>query len=77
MDRKRINIYEIAKEAGVSPATVSRVINQTAKVSEDKRQRVLKAIDLYGFKPNALAKGLSNSRSRVLGILSAWVDRPF
>ena len=39
MDRKRINIYEIAKEAGVSPATVSRVINQTAKVSEDKRQR--------------------------------------
>ena len=77
MDRKRINIYEIAKEAGVSPATVSRVINQTAKVSEDKRQRVLKAIDLYGFKPNALAKGLSNSRTRVLGILSAWVDSPF
>ena len=77
MDRRRINIYELAKEAGVSPATVSRVINQTAKVSEDKRQRVLKAIDLYGFKPNALAKGLSNSRTRVLGILSAWVDSPF
>ena len=77
MDRKRISIYEIAKEAGVSPATVSRVINQTAKVSEEKRQRVLKVIDQYGFKPNALAKGLSNSRSRVLGILSAWVDSPF
>ena len=77
MDRKRTSIYEIAKEAGVSPATVSRVINQSAKVSEDKRQRVLKVIDQYGFKPNALAKGLSNSRSRVLGILSAWVDSPF
>ena len=34
-------------------------------------------INQYGFKPNALAKGLSNSRSRVLGILSAWVDSPF
>ena len=49
MDRKRTSIYEIAKEAGVSPATVSRVINQSARVSEDKRQRVLKVIDQYGL----------------------------
>ena len=77
MDRKWISIYEIAREAGVSPATVSRVMNQSARVSAEKRERVLQVIDKYGFKPNALAKGLNNSRRGVLGILSAWVDSPF
>lgn len=77
MDRKRISIYEIANEAGVSPATVSRVINESARVSDDKKEKVWKIIRKYDFKPNALAKGLSSSRSGILGILVAHVDSPF
>ena len=44
MDKKRVNIYAIANEADVSPATVSRVINMSASVSKEKRERVWKVI---------------------------------
>ena len=46
------SIRDVAKLAGVSPSTVSRVMNGTAKVDEEKMQRVLNAISETGFKPN-------------------------
>ena len=46
-----ISIRDVAKMAGVSPSTVSRVMNGTAKVNEEKRQRVLDVIEETGFKP--------------------------
>ena len=46
------SIREVAKRAGVSPATVSRVINGTARVDEEKRERVEKAIEETCFRPN-------------------------
>ena len=52
------SIREVAKIAGVSPATVSRVMNGTANVDEEKKQRVLEAIQETGFKPNELAAGI-------------------
>ena len=52
------SIREVAKIAGVSPATVSRVMNGTANVDEEKKQRVLEAIQETGFKPNELALSL-------------------
>ena len=76
-DKKPITIYDIAEEAGVSAATVSRVLTKNANVREEKRKRVQELVDKYNFKPNALAKGLSDTKSKVIGIISADVRNPF
>lgn len=52
------SIREVAKLAGVSPATVSRVMNGTANVNEEKKKRVEAAIKETGFQPNELARAL-------------------
>ena len=67
MAKERANIYTIAKEAGVSPATVSRVLTNNARVSKEKREKVQSVIQKYGYTPNALAQGLSNSKTRSIG----------
>ena len=53
---KRVTIYDVAKEAGVSLATVSRVINGSTVVKEPTRERVQEAIEKLGYKPNAIAQ---------------------
>jgi LacI family transcriptional regulator len=63
------HISDVARLAGVSPATVSRVINGTAKVSEEKLKRVLKAIDETDFKPNEIARSLYKKSSRIIGYI--------
>jgi DNA-binding LacI/PurR family transcriptional regulator len=60
---------DIAQRAGVSIATVSRVLNEPDKVSPDTRTRVLKIISQTGFVANALARGLASRSSRTVGIL--------
>ena len=77
MKPKNVTIYDIAKESGVSPATVSRVLTNKAKVSPEKKERVQQVIDKYNFKPNALAKGLSNARRQVIGMITADIRNPF
>lgn len=76
-ENKAITIYDIAKEAGVSPATVSRVLTSNANVRPEKKQKVLELIEKYNFKPNALARGLADTKSRVIGLLTADVRNPF
>ncbi len=71
------SIREVAKLAGVSPATVSRVMNGTAKVDEEKKQRVLRAIDETGFKPNELARALFKQSSKIIGVILPDIDNPF
>ena len=71
------SIREVAKLAGVSPATVSRVMNGTAKVDEEKKQRVLQAIDETGFKPNELARALFKQSSKIIGVILPDIDNPF
>lgn len=66
VERDKLNIYEIAKEAGVSAATVSRAINQPEKVKSEKRKKILEIVQKYDFKPNMLARGLRNARSGVI-----------
>lgn len=63
------HISDVARLAGVSPATVSRVINGTAKVSEEKIKRVLQAVDETGFKPNEIARSLYKKSSRIIGYI--------
>lgn len=64
-----MTIYDIAKEAGVSIATVSRVLNQPDRVSEKSRLKVQQVINEHGYVPNAMARGLSIRRSGIVGIL--------
>ncbi len=77
MENKAITIYDIAREAGVSPATVSRVLTNSANVRKEKKEKVQYLIDKYNFKPNALAKSLSDTKSKVIGIVVADVRNPF
>ena len=72
-----LNITKIAKEAGVSPSTVSRVISKNAKVSEDKRERVEEVIKKYNYRPNALAQGLINAKTNMIGIIAADLVNPY
>ena len=64
-----MNIYDIAKIAGVSPATVSRVINENPKVGDDKRRRVLDALRQCNYTPNELARNLAGQASKTVAIL--------
>ena len=69
--RKKMNIYDISKKAGVSIATISRVINGSTKVSPKTRAKVLAAIEETGYTPNAFARGLGLDSMRTIGILCA------
>ncbi len=71
------SIREVAKLAGVSPATVSRVMNGTAKVDEEKRERVLRAISETGFVPNAVARSLFKRSSKTIGLIIPSIENPF
>ncbi len=66
---RSMNIYDIAKMANVSIATVSRVVNGSEKVSEKTRQRVLAIIEREGFTPNVFAQGLGLHTMHTVGIL--------
>ena len=64
-----VTIDLVAKAAGVSRATVSRVINGTAKVSPEREKAVKKAIAKYNFTPNATARRLAGGRSGLIALL--------
>ena len=66
-----MNIYDISRLAGVSIATVSRVLNGSEKVSEATRRKVLAVMDQNGYTPNAFARGLGLNTMRTVGILCA------
>jgi LacI family transcriptional regulator len=71
------NIYEVAALAGVSLATVSRVINPGAKVSDKTRAKVLAAMDQLGYQPNAIAQALATRTSNCVGVLVSELHGPF
>lgn len=68
MDSK-VTIYDVAKKAGVSLATVSRVINNSQTVKASTRERVLKAIDDLNYVPNAVAQGLALNKSTNIALI--------
>ena len=63
------NIYDVAKRARVSVATVSAVVNESAYVSPHLKARVLGAIRDLGYKPNLLARSLAKKQSHTLGVI--------
>jgi len=71
------NMQEIAKMAGVSLGTVSHVLNNTAKVREPKRTRVLEAVQAAGYQPSQLARGLRRDTTNMIGMIIPDITNPF
>lgn len=71
------SIRDVAQLAGVSPSTVSRVMNGTARVDDEKRQRVEKAILETGFTPNEIARSLFKKSSKLMGMIVPNIINPF
>ncbi|WP_292143660.1 LacI family DNA-binding transcriptional regulator [Butyrivibrio sp.] len=67
----QMTIYDISKKAGVSIATVSRVLNGSTNVKPKTRKKVMDIIEQYGYKPNAFARGLGLNSMKTIGILCA------
>lgn len=70
-------IYEVSKLAGVSLATVSRVMNNNARVSDNTKQKVLDAMEQLGYRPNSIAQSLASSRSNSVGVLVSELHGAF
>jgi len=72
-----MNIYDVSKKAGVSIATVSRVINNNTNVRKLTREKVLKVIEESGYTPNTFASGLGHNSMNTIGIMCADSSDPF
>jgi LacI family transcriptional regulator len=72
-----VTIRDVARRAGVSISTVSRVLNNTCAVNEQKRQQVLEAAQVLGYSPNPAARSLLGKRTGGLGVLLPFVGAEF
>lgn len=70
-------IQDIADHANVSKATVSRVLNNSSAVNDEKRDAVLEAMKTLGFQPNVFARSLAGGQSMTIGILTQNIGSPF
>ncbi|WP_127531483.1 catabolite control protein A [Paenibacillus kobensis] len=64
-----VTIYDVAREAGVSMATVSRVVNNNPNVKPQTRKKVYEAIERLGYRPNAVARGLASKKTTTVGVV--------
>src|SRR5918998_3763344 len=74
---RRVTLRDVAREAGVSIKTVSRVVNKEPEVNEATAARVAGVVERLGYRPNELARGLKGSRSRTIGLVIDDVSNPF
>ena len=74
--KSSVTIYDVARRCGLSPKTVSRVINGGANVSPRTRERVESSIAALDFTPNLVARGLRTDRSKRLGIVTLNAEHP-
>ncbi|MCD6156103.1 MAG: LacI family DNA-binding transcriptional regulator, partial [Candidatus Atribacteria bacterium] len=70
-------IYDIAKKAGVSPATVSRVLNNKPGLKESTRQKVLQIAKELNYSPNYLARSLKKQRTDTIALIVSDITNPF
>ena len=71
------NISDVAREAGVSKATVSRVMNNTAVVNKNTRKRVLEAIESLHYTPSFIAKGMRKKKTSTFGVMIPDFRNPY
>ena len=69
MEKQTITIYDVAREANVSMATVSRVVNGNPNVKPATRKKVLDVIDELDYRPNAVARGLASKKTTTVGVI--------
>ncbi len=74
---KRSTINDVAKLAGVSITTVSRVVNGNYPVSEKTKKKVNMAIEELGFRPNLLARSLIQDKTQTIGVLTPSIENLF
>ena len=74
---RRVTIHTVAKVAGVSPATVSNVLNDAPYVSQAMRQRVLSVVETLNFKPNSVARSLKTKSTATIGLVTNDIDGVF
>ncbi|MBM7704613.1 LacI family DNA-binding transcriptional regulator [Metabacillus iocasae] len=72
-----VTIKDVAKQANVSVATVSRILNNLPGYSEETKQKVVKVIDELGYQPNAIARGLISKKTNTMGVLLPKVSDLF
>ncbi|HEX2011461.1 MAG TPA: LacI family DNA-binding transcriptional regulator [Roseateles sp.] len=70
-------LLDVARLAGVSPSTVSRILNGTARVADEKRHAVEAAIQKLKFRPNLSARGLRSGSTRTIGVLTQELESPY
>jgi LacI family transcriptional regulator len=75
--RQSATLRMVAREAGVSASTVSRIINGTVNVSDGLKHAVEAAIAKFNFRPNAAARGLALGRTLTIGVVAQAIDSPF
>ncbi|MEP1741775.1 MAG: LacI family DNA-binding transcriptional regulator [Kangiellaceae bacterium] len=66
---KKVTINDVAKHAGVSKKTISRVLNNESNVSTDTKEKVLRSFEILGYRPNPQARGLATNQSYLIGLL--------
>jgi LacI family transcriptional regulator len=71
-----MRIKDVAERAGVSPATVSRVLNGAASVRAEYRERVLRVIEELGYRPNRLASNLRRQKAEMIGVVVSDIENP-
>ncbi|AYW48879.1 catabolite control protein A [Tetragenococcus osmophilus] len=77
MEKQTITIYDVAREANVSMATVSRVVNGNPNVKPATRKKVLEVIDDLDYRPNAVARGLASKKTTTIGVIIPDVSNMF
>lgn len=70
-------IVDVAKLAGVTPTTVSRVINNRGYISEKTRNKVYEAMDELGYQPNEIARSLTKQKSNTIGVIVPHISHPY
>lgn len=73
----KITIHDVAKHAGVSVTTVSRVLNNRGYISEQTRKKVHQSIDALGFIPNEIARSFYTTSTRLIGLIIPSTSNPF
>ncbi len=72
-----VTIYDVAREANVSMATVSRVVNGNPNVKPSTRRKVLDCIERLGYRPNAVARGLASKKTTTVGVIMPDISKSF
>ena len=77
MAKKPVKLDDVAREAGVSKTTVSRVLNQRGYLSDETIAKVQQAMEKLNYRPNAIARQLYKQETKLVGLIFPTTDDPF